>query len=108
VLKQLKTLDQWQGLLVHRGIEKLVVPLLSQDARPNWDQIIADTVSMAKRQREFSRERKYRDPAISKTKAGDESWFTGTSTSPRYLRTRSPCPNSAGPSRTVACAFRLT
>ena len=33
VLKQLKTLDQWHGLLVHRSIEKLVVPLLSE-ARP--------------------------------------------------------------------------
>ena len=72
VLKQLKTLDQWHGLLVHRGIEKLVVPLLSQHARPSWDDVIEETVRMAARQREFSRARRYRDADVSKTKAGDE------------------------------------
>jgi hypothetical protein len=72
VLKQLKTIDQWQGLLVHRGIEKLVVPLVSENARPNWNQVIADTVRMAERQREFSRARRYRELVLTKTKAGDD------------------------------------
>ena len=72
VLKQLKTLDEWHGLLVHRGIEKMVVPLLSQNARPDWDRAIDETVKMAERQREFSRAKRYRDAALSKTKAGDE------------------------------------
>jgi PD-(D/E)XK nuclease superfamily len=72
VLKQLKTLDQWHGLLVHRGIEKLVVPLLAQHAGPNWDDVIDETVRMAARQREFSRALRYRDAGVSKTKAGDD------------------------------------
>jgi hypothetical protein len=72
VLKQLKTLDQWQGLLIHRAIETMVVPLLPSNARPAWDQVIAATVKMAERQREFTRARRYRDAKLSKTKAGDD------------------------------------
>jgi hypothetical protein len=72
VLKQLKTLDEWHGLLVHSGIEKMVVPLLSANARPNWDQVIAKTVKMAERQRGFSRAKRYRDATLSKAKAGDD------------------------------------
>ncbi len=72
VLKQLKTLDQWHGLLVHRGIEKLVVPHLAANARPDWNQVIDETIKMAERQREFSRTRRYRDANLSKTKAGDD------------------------------------
>lgn len=72
ILKQLKTLDQWHGLLVHRGIEKHVVPALVQGGRLDWGQVIADTVSMAEQQRVFSRDRRYRDLQLSKSKAGDE------------------------------------
>lgn len=53
VLKQLKTIDQWQGLLVHKAIETMVVPLLPSNTRPDWDRVIAGTVKMAGRQREF-------------------------------------------------------
>lgn len=72
VLKQLKTLDEWHGLLIHRGIENMVVPLLSQQCRPDWNRVIADTVKMAERQRAFSRAKRYRDAMLSKTKAGDD------------------------------------
>lgn len=72
ILKQLKTLDQWQGLLVHRGIEKMVVPALVQSERPAWDRVISETVTMAEQQRAFSLARRYRDLEMSKTKAGDE------------------------------------
>jgi hypothetical protein len=72
VLKQLKTLDEWHGLLVHSGIEKMVVPLLSARSHPDWDRVIVETVKMAKRQREFSRAKLFRDATLSKTKAGDD------------------------------------
>jgi hypothetical protein len=72
VLKQLKTLDQWHGLLVHRGIEKMVVPLLASKGRPDWDRVGAETVEMAARQRAFTRAQRYRDGTVSKTKAGDD------------------------------------
>lgn len=72
VLKQLKTLDQWHGDLVHLGIEKLVVPVLPSNTRPDWDRVIAETVKIAERQRAFSRDRRYRDATLSKTKAGDD------------------------------------
>jgi hypothetical protein len=72
VLKQLKTLDEWHGLLIHSGIEKMVVPLLSSNGRPNWDEVIARVTKLAERQREFSRAQRYRDATLSKSKAGDD------------------------------------
>jgi hypothetical protein len=72
VLKQLKTLDQWHGLLVHRAIEKWVVPALAESGRPGWDWVVDEAIRMAGRQREFSRARRYRDAGLSKTKAGDD------------------------------------
>lgn len=72
VLKQLKTLDQWHGLLVHRAIENWVVPALPGSTRPDWDRVIDDTIRMAARQRAFSLGRRYREAGLSKTKAGDD------------------------------------
>src|SRR5205823_5548632 len=72
VLKQLKTLDQWHGDLVHLGIEKLVVPALRSHTRPDWDRVIAETVAIAERQRAFTRTRRYRDATLPKTKAGHD------------------------------------
>ena len=72
LLKQLKSIDLWQGLLVHRGIELFVVPALQSGHTMNWDRTIEGTVEMAKRQLEFSRTRRYREVKMSKSKAGDD------------------------------------
>src|SRR5689334_3910091 len=72
LLKQLKSIDLWQGLLVHRGIELFVVTALQGGHAVNWGRAIEGTVEMAKRQLDFSRAKRYREEKMSKTKAGDD------------------------------------
>lgn len=72
LLKQVKTLALWQGALVHRGIERFVVPALQQRRKIDWDAAIAGTQAMAELQLEFSKARRYREKGMSKAQAGDE------------------------------------
>jgi PD-(D/E)XK nuclease superfamily len=72
LLTQLKSIDLWQGLLVHRGIELFVVPGLQGGHSIDWDRTTEATVTIAKQQLDFSRARRYREEKMSKTKAGDE------------------------------------
>jgi hypothetical protein len=72
LLKQVKTLELWQGSLVHRGIELYVVPQLQQNTGVDWNQVVQQTITMARRQFVFSAERRYREAGMSKTRAGDD------------------------------------
>ncbi|MBW1783207.1 MAG: PD-(D/E)XK nuclease family protein [Deltaproteobacteria bacterium] len=72
LLKQVKTLNLWQGSLVHRGIELFIVPALQQGRRIEWDAAIVSTEAMAKRQFAFSKARRYREKGMSKVKAKDD------------------------------------
>jgi hypothetical protein len=54
VLKQLKTLELWRGLLVHEGIERHVVPRIQAGQVVDWDSAIAETIATAKQQFAFS------------------------------------------------------
>jgi hypothetical protein len=72
LLKQVKTLDLWQGSLVHRGIELFLVPAWQERRSVDWDAAIAGTLAMAQRQFAFSRARRYRETGMSKTKAEDD------------------------------------
>jgi hypothetical protein len=57
---------------VHRGIERFVVPALESDLAIEWGSVADQTIEMAKRQIEFSSERKYRQKGLSKKAAGDD------------------------------------
>jgi PD-(D/E)XK nuclease superfamily len=70
ILKQLKTLEQWQGALVHRGIELFVVPKLQAQEPIDFQAAIDGTIAIARNQYAFSAARKYRDK-VTKTKCGD-------------------------------------
>ncbi|MBL8792701.1 MAG: PD-(D/E)XK nuclease family protein [Planctomycetia bacterium] len=72
LLKQLKTPEQWRGLLVHRGIELFVVPALQHGSPFAWDAAVRGTVDLARRQLAFSEKRCYREPGMTKAKAGDD------------------------------------
>jgi len=72
VLKQLKTVELWRGSLVHRGIQKFILPALEAGLRVRWNVVADETVAMARRQIQFSAERKYRQKGLSKTAAGDD------------------------------------
>jgi hypothetical protein len=70
--KQVKTLDLWQGSLVHRGIELFVIPAIQERHSIDWNDAISQTVAMAVRQFAFSKARRYRDNGITKSAAGDD------------------------------------
>jgi len=72
LLKQVKTLELWQGSLVHRGIELYVIPQLQQNTGVDWNQVVQQTITMARRQFVFSAARRYREAGMSKTRAGDD------------------------------------
>ena len=72
MLKQLKTIELWRGNVVHRGIEKLVVPALESNQAVDWNSVADQTVEMARRQLAFSAAHKYRQKGLSKTAAGDD------------------------------------
>ncbi len=72
IRKQLKTVEQWRGLVVHRGIELFVVPSLKERGAVDWGKAVDGTTSLAKRQLVFSAARRYRDPGMTKTAAGDD------------------------------------
>ena len=72
LLKQVKTLALWQGSLVHRGIELYVVPHLQQHTSVDWQQVIQQTIALARRQFAFSAQRRYREAGMRKARAGDD------------------------------------
>jgi hypothetical protein len=70
--KQVKTLELWLGSLVHRGIELYVVPAWQERRVISWEEVVAATSAMAKRQLAFSAAGKYRETGMSKSKAEDD------------------------------------
>jgi hypothetical protein len=72
IRKQLKTIEQWRGLVVHRGIELFVIRSLKEPGAVDWGKAVDGTISLAKRQLLFSAAKRYRDPAMTKTAAGDD------------------------------------
>ena len=71
ILKQLQSLPLWQGSLVHKGIQKYVVPWLASGSLPNMEDVIQQTLAMADRQIAFSSSCQYRVDGQSKSSAGD-------------------------------------
>lgn len=69
LLKQVKTLDLWQGGLVHRAIEVNVVPALQQNRPVDWNEVEKWAISTAERQFEFSAKRRYREPGMNLRRA---------------------------------------
>jgi hypothetical protein len=72
LLKQVKTLELWQGSLVHRAIELHVVPALKENRAVDWGFVADQAVELAARQFAFSAARRYREDGITKTSAGDD------------------------------------
>lgn len=72
LLKQRKSLPLWRGNLVHDAIEQLVVPAWQDRTPPDWERIITGMRLSAERQLRFSAGRRYREPGMTKSKAGHE------------------------------------
>lgn len=69
--KQLSSLDAWRGRLVHSALERYFVTSLQQGKVINCKELTQKTLDLAERQLEFSRQQKYSQAGITKTKAGD-------------------------------------
>jgi hypothetical protein len=67
VLKQLQDLPTWRGSLVDIGIEKFIVPYLKSRQLPPLDEVVEKTLAVAQRQWQFSAQKRYWDPAFTKT-----------------------------------------
>lgn len=72
LLKQVKQLSAWKGTVIHQGIKKFAIPYLEQKETINWGSVTKETVELAKKQFEFSRQKKYRELGITKTNSNDE------------------------------------
>ena len=71
LLRQFCSLDEWRGKLVHLALEKYFVPSLQEGNLISLDELMEQTWDLAEAQVQFSREKKYKQPDITKTKAGD-------------------------------------
>src|SRR5260370_1674023 len=72
VLKQLKPLELWRGLLIHRGIELFVVPRIAAGTAVDWESVRRETLAMADMQLAFSARQEYWASGVTKTASGDE------------------------------------
>ena len=71
LVKQVSSLEEWRGKLVHLALEKYFVSSLQMGNIITCEELTQKTLLLAKRQIEFSQQRKYRKDGITKTKAGD-------------------------------------
>lgn len=71
ILKQLSSLDEWRGSLIHKALEEYLAPSLQQHQIISVKELIEQTISLAKKQFEFSKKKNYRDANISKKAAGN-------------------------------------
>lgn len=72
ILKQAKTVEVWRGLVVHKGIERFVMPQLEARKPIDWESVIRDTKALANRQLRFSADKRYREDRPTKTAVGDD------------------------------------
>ncbi len=70
ILKQLQSVEMWQGDLVHDAIRHFVIPALSKKEPLVPERIISDTLAMKRGQFDFSREQRYRIQGMTKKSAG--------------------------------------
>jgi hypothetical protein len=69
LLKQIQQLSWWPGRVVHRAIQRFVLPEIQEGRWPEEDRVISQAQDLARQQLSFSQTGRYR--AMSKTDAGD-------------------------------------
>ncbi len=72
ILKQLSSIDEWRGSLVHRAIELYLIASLQQGKIISQNELVEKTIDLAQRQFDFSRKQTYNDPGFKKKDAGDD------------------------------------
>jgi hypothetical protein len=72
VLRQLRTLEEWRGHLVHLAMERFFVPSLKRGDPITVDALTSQTLSLGARQFRFSEQGKYKDGGLTKKGVGDD------------------------------------
>lgn len=70
-MSQLSTMETWAGKVVHKAIEKFVVPALAQRSAIDWEVVVQGALQIAREQFLFSQTREFRQPGVTKGAAGD-------------------------------------
>jgi hypothetical protein len=70
ILKQLRGLDQWQGNVVHEGLEHFFVPSLKPGPAITCDELVERTCSLAREQFQFSEKQIYKQDGTTKSGSG--------------------------------------
>jgi len=71
ILKQLGSIHSWRGKLVDYVIETLLVPNFNENIVPPFKEIERLVSVLMKKQLQFAKQRKYRDPKLTKKEAGN-------------------------------------
>lgn len=72
ILSQLRSLEEWQGHLVHLAIEKRFVPSLQQGTPLSRATLMRETRALAREQWQFSERGDYKKEGVTKTDADEE------------------------------------
>ncbi|MBD3214352.1 MAG: hypothetical protein GF311_17205 [Candidatus Lokiarchaeota archaeon] len=71
ILKQLGSIHSWRGKLVDYVIETLLLPNFNENIVPPFKEIERLVSGLMKKQLRFAKQKKYRDPKLSKKEAGN-------------------------------------
>ena len=71
-LSKMKTLKMWQGSVIDWMITNEILPYYQEHKVPDYTAVAQKGVDMAKKQFEFSRNKFYRDPDISRSESGTD------------------------------------
>jgi hypothetical protein len=72
VLRQLRSLEEWRGHLVHLAMERFFVPALKRRELISLDALTSQTLSLGERQFRFSEQGRYKDSGLTKKGVGDD------------------------------------
>jgi hypothetical protein len=65
-LKKMQTLSMWQGSVIDKFMENVVIPKISRKEELNFESLADDAVALAKKQFDYSRLKIYTDPIAGK------------------------------------------
>ncbi|SMC54011.1 hypothetical protein [Pedobacter nyackensis] len=71
-LSKMQSLKMWQGSLVDFAITSMIIPVYKRKKKPEYAQVANGLVELAKRQFDFSKNRYYHLPELSRTEVGND------------------------------------
>jgi hypothetical protein len=72
MLRQLRSLDEWRGHVVHLAMERYFIPALKRGRLITCEELTSQTLALAEKQFRFSEQGRYKESGLTKTAAGDD------------------------------------